>query len=357
MAEVPIELPTGRVVGRFIFEVQDNDDPGEEPQLIPVTGDVTIKSSIDNLTIFDPTLGKFITFRGPHKAIVDASGELSTPDPTTNEPMYPGISLWSNDSDKLSVKGWTYTATFNLKTIDGKALNLQPVTFTLATGQEVDLADVVKVPATPGYGLPQAEGAALRAEAAALEAEQSSAAAIQMAQSVIDRADAGEFEGAQGPAGNATMRVDTTVGTRVFVSDGTTERMIKGDTGWHKVIVAPKEGRHSGGEIRWRRSNDTVQLFLVGITLLEGVGFVVILDAADIPFGFRAVNTDRAFYLIGLSNSATSGQVISRYTSSAIAWNQTLSGSTTRPTSGSLQGVLEWTTDQDWPIELPGIPL
>ena len=154
----------------------------------------------------------------------------------------------------------------------------------------------------------------------------------------------------------ATMRVDTTVGTRVFISDGTTEKMVSGDTGWRKVIVAPKAGAHSGGEIRWRRSDNTVQLFLVGITLLEGAGFVVVLDAANIPLGFSAVATDRAFYLIGLANSATAAQVVSRYTSSAIAWNHTLSGSTARPTSGGLQGVLEWTTSDPWPTSLPGTP-
>lgn len=178
MAEVPLELPTGRVVGKFIFEVQDNSDPGEEPQLVPVTGDIIIKSSIDNLSIFDQSLGKFITFRGPHKAIINSLGELATPDPIYGEPMYTGMSLWSNDSDKLSVKGWTYTATFNLKTVEGKNLDLQPATFTLATGQELDLADVIRVPATPGYGLPQAEGAALRAESAAVSAGEDAAEAL-----------------------------------------------------------------------------------------------------------------------------------------------------------------------------------
>lgn len=194
MAEVPLELPTGRVVGKFIFEVQDNSDPGEEPQLVPVTGDIIIKSSIENLSVFDQSLGKFITFRGPHKAIINSLGELATPDPIYGEPMYTGMSLWSNDSDKLSVKGWTYTATFNLKTVEGKNLDLPPATFTLATGQEVDLADVIRVPATPGYGLPQAEGAALRAESAAVsageDAEEALAAAVR-AEAVAGATDAG----------------------------------------------------------------------------------------------------------------------------------------------------------------------
>lgn len=178
MADVPVNLPTGRVVGRFIVEVQDNNDPGEEPQLVPATGEVLIKSSIDHLQIFDPILGDFITFRGPHKGVIDADGFLSTPLTDSNEPNYTGMTLWSNDSSKMSVKGWTYTATFNLKTLGGRDLNLPAVTFELATGQILDLAKVTRVPASPGYGLPQAEGAALRAEAFSAASAESAAKAI-----------------------------------------------------------------------------------------------------------------------------------------------------------------------------------
>lgn len=192
MAELEVDLPTGRVVGRFIVEVQDNTDPGEEPQLIPATGEVTIKSSIDHLEIYDPSLGDFITFRGPHRGVLDSEGRLSTPIPDFNEPMYTDMVLWANDSDKMSVKGWTYTATFNLKTLDGRALNLPAVTFELATGQEYNLARGLKVPSTPGYGLPQAEGAALRAEAAAIESKSSSQLSAQSAQQALTSAQAAQ---------------------------------------------------------------------------------------------------------------------------------------------------------------------
>lgn len=181
MAEVDLDLPTGRVVGRFIVEVQDNNDRDTEPQLVPATGEVTIKSSIEHLQIYDSEHGNLITFRGPHKGVVDSEGRLSTPIPDSSEPMYRDMVLWSNDSDNLSVKGWTYTATFNLKTLDGRALALPAITFELATGQVYDLARGLKVPSTPGYGLPQAEASALRAEA--------------IAQSVRDDANNGLLDG------------------------------------------------------------------------------------------------------------------------------------------------------------------
>lgn len=493
MAEVPLELPTGRVVGKFIFEVQDNRDPGEEPQLVPVTGDIIIKSSIDNLSIFDQSLGKFITFRGPHKAIINSLGELATPDQITGEPMYTGMSLWSNDSDKLSVKGWTYTATFNLKTADGKTLNLPPAIFTLATGQVVDLADVIRVPATPGYGLPQAEGAALRAEAAA-----------QVALDVKAMAEAGELDGEKGdvgpmgppvaleigtvsasagnpadddimstlilsgtktqaaikaqipieqigeqgpkgdpggwttaaPLGTAdldtiktpglyrveaaanatlarhypvspafgslmvyewgptpgvhvvqefkpsggvfsgilvsyyrtnggagwsawttspTMRVDTTVGTRVFITNGVTEHMVSGDTGWRKVDVIPTAPYVLSGEVRYQRINERVYLYFNNVLLdTTGSGYCPIIDLADIPQGFRMIGSERSIQQVGLASNATAGQTIAIFTSIAWIFTETATGqSPVRPTTG-LSGSVSWKTNDPWPTSLPG---
>ena len=342
MAEVPLELPTGRVVGKFIFEVQDNSDPGEEPQLIPVTGDIIIKSSIDNLSIFDQSLGKFITFRGPHKAIVNSLGELATPDPITGDPMYTGMSLWSNDSEKLSVKGWTYTATFNLKTSDGKTLNLPPATFTLATGQEVDLADVIKVPATPGYGLPQAEGAALRAEAAAVESSQSSLTAIQMAQSVIDRADTGEFDGDQGVPGNATMRIDTTVGTRVFITDGVTERMVRGDTGWRNVT--PANGW--GGLLFIRRLGNVVDLRIEGISPETASSPVVyVFPAGFNPAGVNTIPRLRGVVSIGNGTTITTRRFYVQ--------NSELTVDTPLAVGVAMHGQLSGLTTDPWPTALP----
>lgn len=177
-------LPTGKVIGRFIVEVQDDDDIDQDPQLIPATGTIMIRPSVDYLTINDPVVGPFTTFRGPHIAILDSEGYISTASPTTQEPMYRGAVLWANDSKDMSVNGWTYTAHFDLKTQTGKSLDLPSTTFELATGQILDLANAIKVPATPGYGLPQAEAAAIRAEA--------------IAKSILEDAESGLFDGKPG---------------------------------------------------------------------------------------------------------------------------------------------------------------
>lgn len=335
MAEVPLELPTGRVVGKFIFEVQDNNDPDEEPQLVPVIGDVTIKSAIDNLTIFDQSLGKFVTFRGPHKAVINSAGELSTPHPDTGRPMYTGMSLWSNDSDNLSVKGWTYTATFNLKTADGKALNLQPVTFTLATGQEVDLADVVKVPATPGYGLPQAEGAALRAEAAA-----------QVALDVKAMADAGEFDGAQGLPGNATMRVDTSVGKRVFISDGGSEHLVLGDTDLRDITTLASGV--TSGKIYVQRENSLVTLTFDTVLMGGATGTsYIMIPTGGIPSGFRPPLT---FWYNNVDGPPAKRRIGVTSTGALVVYLTPLP-------DDRYTGTISWRTRNPWPTVLPGTPV
>lgn len=209
MADLNLKLPTGRVVGRFITEVQDNDDPDMDPQLVPAVGRVTIKSAIDYLKIEDPIAGVFTTFRGPHVAILDRDGYLSTPRPDSNIPMYPGVTLWANDSENISVKGWTYTASFELRTLSGKSLDLPPVTFELGTNEVVDLSEVIKVPSSPGYGLPQAEAAALRAEA--------------IAQSIRDDANSGRFNGSPGKDGKQGLSV---------VTHGTDVNVVRPDSPW-----------------------------------------------------------------------------------------------------------------------------
>lgn len=358
MAEVPIELPTGRVVGKFIFEVQDNNDPGEDPQLVPVTGDIIIKSAIDNLTIFDQSLGKFVTFRGPHKAIIDSEGELATPDPITGEPMYTGMSLWSNDSDKLSVKGWTYTATFNLKTADGKALNLQPATFTLATGQEVDLADVIKVPATPGYGLPQAEGAALRAEAAV--SETITGATVVGDDLVMTRRNGVEFtaghvrgatggpgpKGDPGPSGVSNTdqfyQVSETAGRTVSVWDYINSRyqLVYGDTGWRNVLSwAPPGKAYTFSKLEVRRVGSTVYLRFENAT--GDIGTMV-----TPPSGFRINSTTINYWQTIMSSSGAIKQLRGNVYGFVIAGVVA---------SDVFSAYVTYETSDPWPTSLPGV--
>jgi len=195
VADIEDNVPVGRLTGRFVVEVQDNADPDQKAQLVPATGEIFVKASIGTLKITDPVTGKFITFRGPHRAILDDEGYLCTPYPGTDTIMYRDLVLWSNDSDMLDVKGWTYTATFNLKDKTGRQLTLSAINFELATDQIKDLADAVPTASSPGYGLGLAEQSALQAAQSAVASKQSAEEAQALAQNVVDRASAGEFDG------------------------------------------------------------------------------------------------------------------------------------------------------------------
>lgn len=157
--------------------------------------------------------------------------------------------------------------------------------------------------------------------------------------------------------GNATMRVDTTVGTRVFVSNGVDpEQMVKGDTGWRIVNLEPVAGKHGGGQIRWRRRNDLVELFINNLIPITGTGYLEMFAANEVPLGFRCVAQNRTMQGIGLSNNAVSLQMITVFGS--IGWLYTINGgvvNSSRPPSG-LQGIITYTTNDLWPTTLPGNP-
>lgn len=182
MESVEQELPTGEVVGRFVVDIQDSPDPDKKPELVPATGTITFRSSIPYLQIIGSVVGDFTMFRGPFVSVLDEDGFVSTRNPDSpDEIMYRGMTLIANDSDLMLTKDWTWTATFNLTGHDGRPLAYPQTTFTVGTGQIVDLTKVLKVPASPGVGVTQLEGALGRAEQAALDANESALKAIQFA--------------------------------------------------------------------------------------------------------------------------------------------------------------------------------
>lgn len=157
--------------------------------------------------------------------------------------------------------------------------------------------------------------------------------------------------------GNATMRVDTTVGTRVFITDGVTEKMVSGDTGRRKVIVAPTTSYVLSGEVRYQRVDERVYLYFNNVLLdTAGSGYCPIINSQDIPQGFRMIGSERSIQQIGLANNATAGQTIAIFTAVAWLYTETASGQTpTRPTTG-LSGSVSWITNDPWPTTLPGTP-
>lgn len=359
MSALPAELSTGMVHGRFIVALVDGDDADQEPEVIPATGRVSFKASVGYVPVPVTAEGPVTVMKGPIVGVLDDEGYLSTPHPTTGEPMYRGVKLLATDDPDMAVKDWTWTADYRFDSVNATTLTIPAHSFALPGGAVVDLTTMVKVPSSPGYGLPQAEAAVLRAEAAA-----------QAGLDVKAMAEAGEFDGATGPQGppgvqgepgprgetglqgpqglqglpgNATLRVDTTEGKRVFISDGTTEHMISGDTGWRNVTSLLTWGT---GTVYLKRDGDTVRMLWVSVKKGDGAAATFL----TIPSGFKpsvaifnAIITDR-------DNPAMSNQV-----DIAVAGGISPASMGTLST-GRLQANLTWPTTQAWPTTLPGAP-
>lgn len=210
MADFPAELSTGIVHGRFIVAVIDSEDEGQEPDVIPAQGKVAFKASVGYIPVPVATGGPVTVMKGPIMGALDDDGYLCTPHPTTGEPMYRGVRLVSTDDPDMAVTDWTWNADYRLEAVNGNSMQIPAHSFALPSGAELDLTTLVKIPSSPGYGLPQAEAAVLRAEA--------------IAQSIRDDADNGVFNGEA-----ATVEVGA-------VTSGTTAEVVNVGDEQHAIL-------------------------------------------------------------------------------------------------------------------------
>lgn len=176
--DLPVNVSTGEVVGRYIADVIDGADTNLDPDARPVRGRIVFTASVPYLPNPTAAPAPVTIMRVPIIGVLDADGYLCTPYPGTLEPQYRGVRLIATDDPDLSVEGWTWDVTYMFDPIDGYKIAIPAHGFTLPSGTTVDLTKVAKVPSSPGYSLPQAEAAALRAEEAALSSAQDSAAAV-----------------------------------------------------------------------------------------------------------------------------------------------------------------------------------
>ncbi len=208
--DLPVELGYGTVNGRFLVAVRDEDDQNLAPDGEPVRGQVVFTASIEYATVPVSSSGPQTIIFDQIVGVFDDQGYLCTPHPKSGNPMYRGISLTATDDSDLSVTGWTWKATYQLQSSDRKALKIPDHSFAVPDGSMLDLATLVSIPSTPGYGLPQAEASALRAET--------------IAQSIREDADSGKFNGTA-----ATIEVGT-------VTSGSAPSVSNGGTGSHAVL-------------------------------------------------------------------------------------------------------------------------
>lgn len=348
MSALPAELSTGMVHGRFIVALVDGDDADQEPEVIPATGRVSFKASVGYVPVPVTAEGPVTVMKGPIVGVLDDEGYLSTPHPTTGEPMYRGVKLLATDDPDMAVKDWTWTADYRFDSVNATTMQIPAHSFALPGGAVVDLTTMVKVPSSPGYGLPQAEAAVLRAEAAAVESGESAAQAELIAQSVRDDADAGLFKGdpgKDGAPGNATLRVDTSAGKRVFISDGTTEHMINGDTGL-RDITALATGVTSG-KIYVQRENSLVTLTFDTVLMGGATGAnYIMIPTGGIPSGFRPPFT---FWFNNVDGPPAKRRMGITATGALVVYLTPLP-------DDRYTGTIVWRTTNTWPNSLPGIP-
>ena len=152
-------------------------------------------------------------------------------------------------------------------------------------------------------------------------------------------ADAGEFDGTQGPPGNATMRVDNAVGERIFITNGVTERMVSGDTGLRSLPLAVG----SAGAFNIRRVGQQVEIRLVGFVSSATKPNIL---TASLPSGMRPGNAVTVLSIGSNGTDLCSATLTYDGSSLVIAGLSTL----------NVSFVIKYLTINTWPTTLPGTP-
>lgn len=338
--EYPTYIGSGRVEGRFLFGVVDGPDSGEEPDYLPAKGPIVFSASVPYITVETET-GPVTIALANVTAVLNDEGILCTPDPDDpTKPGYEGVRLFANNDPDSSVQNWTWKVTYKLQPIPGSTIPIETHSISLGVGETRNLGDAVKVPSSPGVGVPQYEAAVLRAEAAASDAADDAA----IAQTVVDRADAGEFKGDQGDPGNATMRIDNTVGKRVFITDGTSEHLISADTDWRDITGDVVNG-WTATKLQLRRVDNMVLLRAKGLdgTAVDGSTNGKNYEAVRLPSGF---SSGGSYFSFALSFNE-GGQAFA---------NAHLNLGEGKVYGSPRDAQLFWVTTDNWPSALPGTP-
>ena len=148
-----------KATGRFRTFITDGVDPDETPDIVNLSGKVTLTPNVTHLIdSSDPDGGLF----GASPFIAEVrDGILSTP----GQP-YGYLWFLATQNPDMNPPSWAYTVTYDLATADGRKIAIPSVTMTAAPGDVVNLSRLVPAASSPVVGVAVAEAAALRAEAA-----------------------------------------------------------------------------------------------------------------------------------------------------------------------------------------------
>jgi hypothetical protein len=135
-------LPTGlgyfKVTWQVLAGIADEFDADDEPDVIPVGGQVIFTPSQASLNLLTASM-KASLFLGPVVATTGSDGILRS------NQGNPWVSLIAPDSDGLTEKGWTWGVTFK---VDG--YTKQSFSFNAVSGATYDLAELVPTEVSAG---------------------------------------------------------------------------------------------------------------------------------------------------------------------------------------------------------------
>ena len=198
----------------------DGADADTEPDDIPAQGTVKFVASVPYLTVPGGAPNPVTFLPEDRVAVFDGAGYLSTPlDGEPTVAAYPGMRLEISDDPDVSTQDWTWTA---YPTITNSSKKIAPFSFVLVDGAPLDLANVVKVPASPGLGTEQAEALTAAAQYSAAQSAQDAADA---AQSAADAAGAAAVTDANISALIANPATDTAQATQALVDDAAASKL------------------------------------------------------------------------------------------------------------------------------------
>lgn len=200
-------IPSRRIVWQVVAGVIDGPDPDQEPDIIPAKGEVEFEASVTYIPLPGAVPNPVTVLTTKFKGIFDEQGYLCTPNQDAPKTTgYRGVRSFVNDDPSLSVKGWTLSVKPKFEVVNGDTPQIKPFSVSVAHSEDdLDLTKQVQVPSSPGVGVGQAMALLGLAQEASTSSAQSAEEAAAIAKAIQDAAEAGEFDGKEGPAGPNTV--------------------------------------------------------------------------------------------------------------------------------------------------------
>lgn len=144
MANIPSNISYGTVTGRFILAYGDTNDSGPEPDAIPAAGAVYFTASPVFIkdTSADPAAVTILP--AVVEATLDSDGYICGYGTTR------GVNLVATDDPQGNPVNWTWGVEFRLTDQGGTPVPLPGFSFSLPSGQTVDLTVLSPVPSANG---------------------------------------------------------------------------------------------------------------------------------------------------------------------------------------------------------------